>query len=87
MTKEDLQHMGEQHQIIDGAPCSAQITEGDGQLVNRPLDSPSPKEAEKWKRIERAAMNHGQKKSTEADTPWHALAAVKREEASKKHAS
>jgi hypothetical protein len=87
MTKEYFQYMGKHHQIIDGAQYPAHITEGNGQLVNHPLDSPSPEEAEKWKHIERAAMNHGQTKSTKADTSWHALAAVKREEASKKHAS
>ncbi|KIW91285.1 uncharacterized protein Z519_08181 [Cladophialophora bantiana CBS 173.52] len=86
MTKEDLLRMGKHLQIIDVAQYPAQIAEGNAQLVNHPLNGSSPEEAEKWKHIERARMNDGEIRSAKDDTPWHAIAAVKKE-VPKKHAS
>ncbi|OQV01777.1 hypothetical protein CLAIMM_07072 [Cladophialophora immunda] len=84
MNKEDFQYMGDHHQITDGAQYPAQTVEGNGQLVDHSLESPSCKEAEKWEYTERPTINHGQTKSINGSAPWHALAAVKKEEVPKK---
>ncbi|KAJ9615830.1 hypothetical protein H2200_001907 [Cladophialophora chaetospira] len=85
MTKEDFQHMDKHLPITNGTKYPTQIFEENEQLVSRSVDRPSHDKAEKWKHIERAANSHGQKKSTKGDSPWHALAEVKKEEAPKTH--
>jgi hypothetical protein len=84
MAKADFQYMGKHHQTIDDGQFPAQITEGNGQLVDSTLNNSHIEAAEKWKHIERPAKHHGETKSMKAETPWHALAAVRQEESSKR---
>jgi hypothetical protein len=86
MPTEDLQHTGKCHQEDAVDRHAAQITEATEELFDQGSKKVSTEEAGKWKSINRAAMGQDQPSSTNNNVPWHALAAVKKDKASEKHA-
>ena len=88
MTKEDFQHVGKIHQSLSTDQYPSKIVEGNEKLIEAAYGGGNTDGGGRiWKAVERPALPYpdGQDrtKSGSEETPWHALAAVKRLESPK----